>query len=496
MNLTEELESLKNEIEEYAKDFGLDFFTTIFEILDWKQMNEIASLGGFPTRYPHWSFGMEYERISKSYEYGLSKIYELVINNDPCYAYLLHSNSIVAQKMVMAHVYAHCDFFKNNLWFSQTNRKMIDEMANHATKIWKYIDRYGFERVESFIDLCLSIDNLIDYYSPFIKTDSDKSKDFKDEEQNGKEKIKIFKSKEYMESFINPPDFIEEQRKKIKAEKEKKKKFPPNPEKDILLFLLQHAPLENWEHDILSMIREESYYFAPQMQTKIMNEGWATYWHSKIMTRKALKDSEVIDYADIHSGSLSTSGVSLNPYKLGVELFRDIEDRWNKGKFGKEYDECTDMLKKKKWNKELGLGREKIFEVRKIYNDIAFIDEFLTPEFCVEQNLFTYAYDKSRGVYYIEDREFKKIKERLLFSLTNLGEPFIYIEDANFGNRGELYLTHRFEGIELKMDYAKDTLANIYRLWKRPVNLQTVVNNKGILLTFDGEKHTEKSINL
>ncbi|EKD41880.1 MAG: hypothetical protein ACD_73C00468G0001, partial [uncultured bacterium] len=127
--LPDELEKWKGIIEKHAKSYGLDFYETIFEVLDWRQINEVAAFGGFPNRYPHWRFGMEYEQLSKSYQYGLSKIYEMVINNDPCYAYLLHSNNIVDQKMVMAHVYGHCDFFKNNIFFSPTNRHMMDQMA-------------------------------------------------------------------------------------------------------------------------------------------------------------------------------------------------------------------------------------------------------------------------------------------------------------------------------------------------------------------------------
>ena len=156
-------------IEEWAREYGLDFFETIFEMLDYEEMNMVAAYGGFPNRYPHWKFGMEYERLTKSYAYGLHKIYEMVINNDPCYAYLLECNHAVDQKLVMAHVYGHCDFFKNNIWFSKTNRKMMDTMANHATKIRKIIDRHGLEAVESFLDRCLSLEDLIDRHSPFIQ---------------------------------------------------------------------------------------------------------------------------------------------------------------------------------------------------------------------------------------------------------------------------------------------------------------------------------------
>src|ERR1044071_3443869 len=167
--LTPELERIRREIEQHAREYGLDFYETFFEILDFEEMNMVAAYGGFPNRYPHWKFGMEYERLNKSYAYGLHKIYEMVINNDPCYAYLLECNHLVDQKLVMAHVYGHCDFFKNNIWFSKTNRKMMDTMANHATKIRKYIDRDGLAVAKSFLDRCLSIEDLIDRHSPFIE---------------------------------------------------------------------------------------------------------------------------------------------------------------------------------------------------------------------------------------------------------------------------------------------------------------------------------------
>jgi len=169
MNLPPDLEIHRKNIIRHASDYGLDFYDTIFEVVEFDQLNEIASYGGFPTRYPHWRFGMEYEELSKGYEYGLQKIYELVINNDPCYAYLMKSNHVVDQKLVMAHVYGHCDFFKNNLWFSKTNRKMMDQMANHATIVRRSIEKYGADAVEDFIEVCLSLENLIDPHQPFIK---------------------------------------------------------------------------------------------------------------------------------------------------------------------------------------------------------------------------------------------------------------------------------------------------------------------------------------
>jgi stage V sporulation protein R len=207
------------------------------------------------------------------------------------------------------------------------------------------------------------------------------------------------------------------------------------------------------------------------------------------MTQKALDPSEVIDYADHHSGTMAMHGARLNPYKIGIELLRDIEMRWNTGRFGKEWEECEDLEKKRTWDKQLGLGREKIFEVRRVHNDITFIDTFLTPEFCVQNRLFTYAWQEQAGIYYIDSRDFQKIKLRLLFSLTNFGKPWIVVVDGNYRNRGELLLVHQFSGVELRLDHAADTLANIQFMWGRPVHLQTLVDGKPTMLSFDGTDH-------
>ncbi|HEY4491003.1 MAG TPA: SpoVR family protein, partial [Acidobacteriota bacterium] len=169
MDLSPELEKIRDEIKEHALEYGLDPFETIFEILDFDQINEVASYGGFPNRYPHWSFGMEFEHLRKSYTYGLHKIYEMVINTDPSYAYLLENNALVDQKIVIAHVYGHTDFFKNNYWFSATNRKMMDGLANHGTIIRRYAEKYGYEKIENFLDVCISVDDLIDFHSLFIR---------------------------------------------------------------------------------------------------------------------------------------------------------------------------------------------------------------------------------------------------------------------------------------------------------------------------------------
>jgi len=484
------------EIAEIARAAGLDFFETQFEIVDFDTLQQIAAYGGFPQRYPHWRFGMDYERLRKQHVYGLGKIYEMVINNDPCYAYLVSDNSDVDQKLVIAHVYAHCDFFKNNYWFSKTNRKMMDEMANHATRVRRHIDRYGYEPIEKFIDVCTSLDNLIDPHGAFmqrISKDTPQSK-MADERDVEKDVVR-FKAKGYMERWINPPKEAKQQRETLLAARAKKKKaIPQRPLRDVLQFMLENAPLEDWEADLLSMAREEAYYFAPQGQTKIMNEGWASFWHSRLMTTRILRDHEIITYADHHSGTVAMAPGQMNPYKLGIELFRDIEDRWNRGRFGKEYDECKSMAEARRWDKKLGLGREKIFEVRRIHNDVTFIDEFLTPEFVDRMRLYHYRYDPATRKMVVVDRDFEKIKTQLLFMLTNHAQPYIYVVDGNYANRGELYLAHKWNGVDLDIKYATETLKNVQHIWRRPVHLQAQINDEMVLFSFDGEQSQQQKI--
>jgi len=485
--LTPELSKLRDEIQGYARGYGLDCFEVIFEMVDHEQINSLAAYGGFPVRYPHWRFGMDYDQLSKGYTWGLQKIYEMVINTDPSYAYLMKSNNLVDQKTVMAHVYGHVDFFKNNTWFSKTNRKMLDTMANHAVRIRDFMDRYGHDVVENFIDDCLAIENLIDPHLPFTQPKSQRDAETAESEA-ARDPGKLQSKRSYMDRYINPPEFVAEQKKKLEEEAKKARRNPAEPMKDVLAFLLANAPLEDWQHDVLSIIRDEAYYFAPQWQTKIMNEGWASYWHSKIMTQKALKDSEVIDFADHHAGTMAMQPGRINPYKIGIELFRDIEERWDKGRFGKEWDECDDMVAKSRWDRKLGLGRQKIFEVRRVCNDVTFLDEFLTDEFCERFKLYTYSFNRRTNQYEIADRDFKKVKEKLLFQLSNRGQPLIFVKDGNYQNKGELLLWHKHQGLDLDLKWAKETLKALASVWGRPVNIETDVDgNKKFYTHVDGE---------
>ncbi|NJN64072.1 MAG: SpoVR family protein [Acidobacteria bacterium] len=494
MSLPRELASMQQQIEKVARGYGLSFFPVVFEMVDYAQMNQLAAYTGFPVRYPHWRFGMEMEQISKSYEYGLSKIYEMVINNDPTYAYLLEGNSLLDQKLVMAHVYGHADFFRNNVYFSHTNRKMVDATANHATRVRRYQDRHGVERVETFIDDCLAIEDLIDLQAAFRANYGLHETKRDDDEAPARRFRASMPSEEYLDSFINPPEEMERRAKRDDAEREARRGFPSQPLRDVLGFLLHHAPLDSWERDVLGIVRKESYYFLPQRQTKIMNEGWASYWHTTMLTRNLLHDSEIIEYADHHSGTTATSPGRINPYKLGIELFRDIEFRWNTGRFGREWEQCDDMSAREHWNRDTGQGRAKIFEVRRVHCDITFLDEFLTADFCARHKLFTFHKDRRKDAWVIASREFDEIKKALLFQLTNAGSPIIDVIDANYRNRSELLLRHLHDGVELRHDWAQDVLSALARIWRRPVFLETILSGKPRRLGHTGKEAVEEDI--
>jgi stage V sporulation protein R len=473
--LTPELESWRVRIDDLARSLGLDYYPVEYELIDWDTMAMVAAYGGFPRRYPHWRHGMSYDELQKSYRYGLSKIYELVINTDPVIAYLLTVNPLADHKLVMAHVYGHADFFKNNAWFAGTNRKMLDEMANHASTIKRYADRYGLEAVEGFLDIALSLENLIDPYSVHVRRI-----------KTAPEPIRParLEVKPHLERHIQR----EEEPEVEEEEGGRAEPIPARPERDVLAFLMQYAPLRDWQRDVLGMVREEAYYFAPQGMTKVMNEGWASFWHSRMMTMHLLDDTEVIHYADVNSGVMG--GERLNPYKLGLLLWRDIEERWDRGRHGADYDACDDLQRKRRWDmNERGAGLQKLFEVRRTHNDVMFIDEFLTQEFCEKHRLFVYELDGTEDQFEVVSREFGKVKQKLLHQFTNSGQPIIRVMDANFGNRGELFLEHAHDGEDLEIAKAKLTLENLFKVWTRPVNLKTLLEDEVRLMRFDGQQH-------
>ncbi len=258
-----ELERALEQIWEIAtKKFGLDPFPTRFEIVPSTVMYEVGSYA-LPGRYSHWTFGKAYHRMKTMYDFGLSKIYEVVINSNPSYAFLLENNSLIQNKLVMAHVLGHVDFFKHNVYFSQTNRRMVDDAATHARRINEYEFKYGRKVVEKFLDAVLSIEEHIDP-NFFIK----KQREGKKQEEGETKSAPVGRYDDLISA--------EEREAILRAAAPESPEGEMRPEKDLIWFILQNSPmLQPWQRDVMSMIHDEMLYFVPQMQTKVMNEGWA-----------------------------------------------------------------------------------------------------------------------------------------------------------------------------------------------------------------------------
>jgi len=256
---------------------------------------------------------------------------------------------------------------------------------------------------------------------------------------------------------------------------------------------------EEWTDEVATVSRDRAdvYDISVEDTHRYASQGFInhnSFWHSMLMTRHFVEAKEVIDYADHHSGTVHMPPGGFNPYKIGIELFRDIEDRWNKGKFGKDYEESSNLGEKKRWDKGLGLGREKIFEVRRVYNDVNFIDEFMTPEFIEKHKFYQYGRDPHTGQLRIVSRDPQRIKQTLLYHLTNMGQPFIYVVDGNYCNRGELYLAHQHNGLDIEIKFAVETLKNLYKIWQRPVHLQARIDDDMILFSYGGDQPKQQTI--
>ena len=412
-------------------------------------------------------------------------------NTNPCYLYCLDSNTLVDNVTVVAHALGHADFFKNNIYFAQTSQNMMNELANHGTRIRRYMTRWGKERVTEFIDHVLRIETLIDTseawepkrYKDSITKDSRK--------YHHPSRLKIDEDHDYMEGYLNTEEWIRKQHETIdKIEVAEYLDMFVGSTKNIMGFIRDNAPLKPWESDIVSMLYEESMYFAPQRMTKVINEGWASYTDYNIISRQGLASlglehdsSGIIEYAQHKMGVLGGK-YSTNPYKLGFNLFCDIEDRWNKGKFGDEWENCTDIRAKENWDQNLGLGNEKVFEVRKIYNDVTLISEFFTPEFCEKYEFFEWK-KYPNGEYKIESKDHKKIKAKLIDRHTNGGLPDIRLVDSNHKGKGIMFLQHNWTGRPLHDAYVGPVLESLRKLWKNDVCLATK-NNSGNEIIYRG----------
>ena len=436
------------ELEALARAQGLDFFPVSFEVVPQDIMTEVASYG-LPTRARHWSYGKVYQHQHLYGTMGLSKIYEIVLNSDPGLAFLLDTNPEIANLLVAAHVMGHVDFFKNNLCFADTNRKMVNDAVAHALRIDSYIERYGLEVVEHLMDIGFALDHHIDPYKGLQRQPYPPRRIVEKERQ-----------------ILPYDDLLDEPARSITYVVEGER-LPPHPEHDLLWFLITYAPLEAWQRDVLQIIREESYYFYPQFNTKIMNEGWASYWHAELFhLYDGVSPEDMLEFARLHAGVVNPGGrFSLNPYYLGYTMLVDIEKRWDQ-KYAAGEVALT--------------GRQKLFEVRRTEDDLSFLRNYLTPELVERLKLFAYGSNcthppgqqcpQCQNVV-ITARERDAVVEALLAPRYNYGVPRIVVHEVA---NNTLCLEHLDRDTTfLDRQYANNTLAYVAELWKHPVHLLT-----------------------
>lgn len=429
-----DIEDWNIKIEQIAKSFGLDYYEQEFEFVGYKDMLAYEAYLGMPSRYPHWSFGKAYEKSSTIYKYNLSGLpYEMVINSDPCIAYLMKENTLLLQILTIAHVYGHNDFFKNNRLFKEGTRASytVEMFKAHADAVRRYINdpSIGYQKVERILDAAHAIKLQASRVIGEIKVS--------DEEL--KEKI--------IEDYVNS-----NQRKSIIEPYEEKKimdlnKIPLEPEEDILLFIVKYGNLQEWEKNLLEIVRQETAYFIPQIETKIMNEGWASFWHYNTLKKLNLKDELYLEFIKRHNDVIAPGIGSINPYFIGFKIFSFLYEKY---------------------------GIEKIFEVRKLDRDESFIRRYLTEDLCRELNLFKYA--KEADKYVIKDVADKSgwinIRNTLSSSCGMGSVPVIKVVDMSSYDKS-LIIEHVYDGRELNATYAEQTLKYIYELWGHKVVLKT-----------------------
>lgn len=421
-----DLKEWNEKIEKKAIELGLDFYPQEYEIIGFNEMIGYEAYVGMPSRYPHWSFGKAYEKTKTLYSLNLTGLpYEMVINSDPCLAYLMRENTLLLQILTMAHVYGHNDFFKNNRLFKEgTNAETTLEMFKlDGEKIRNYINSpsIGYEKVEKILDSAHAIRyNIGRVVGRKEETDEEiKRSMMRDYE-------KAIENKDFLdpEVVIEPPNFD---------------KVPLKPYDDVVGFIIEHGNLKEWQRDIVKIVKRETEYFMPQIETKTMNEGWASYWHYNILKELHLPEGLHFEFLKRHNDVVAPMVGGLNPYYIGFKIFEDLDKRY---------------------------GREKIFEVRELERDSSFIRRYLTKELCEELNLFQYA--KRSFDYVIEevsdDDGWKVIRDQLSFTSGIGSIPYIRVIDHNLKDN-TLTLEHVFDGRELELVYAKETLKHLQALW-------------------------------
>jgi stage V sporulation protein R len=426
-----DLEMWDEKICEIAESHGLNWYPIVYETCDYYQMIGHMSYHGMPSHYGHWSFGKSFERTHQMYNLGMEGLpYELIINSNPSIAYLMLENPFYLQILIMAHCVGHSDFFKNNRMFADTRPESIVSSFRAARKrIQGYIENpnIGIKKVEHLLDALHAIQHQT-YRFP---------KKYIPHKQRKKELINLLVTKQEQGEDVSEYDTSS---------------VPLEPEYDILGFIIEHSrKLEEWQRDVIEIVQNESQYFMPQINTKIMNEGWACYWHYTIMHELDLPQKFHIPFLKSHNQVIRPHIGGINPYHLGFCMFQKIKERH---------------------------GMEECFLAREVHHDVSFIRQYLTQEDCEDLNLFSYGLVKNDYmIKEVSDEDgWKKIKNSLISNIGSNTIPIIYVESIEEGN--VLTLHHEHDGRDLELEYAERVVDHISTLWGDVVKLITIIEDE------------------
>jgi stage V sporulation protein R len=494
------LQKLEQRIYEIAKGHGLEFCDIEFDVIPAEKMFEIMAYG-IPGQIRSWKYGRDYERTRTIYEkIGTGLPYEVVVNTNPARAYLMKDNTIALQALIIAHVVGHVAFFNMNQYHVENDENIASRLSNASDRIDGYMDKYGIDLVEATIDAGHSI---MLHSNPWLNQETEDEKLERIFEQK--------KQKKHDKSVTEFMDLFEDDS-QVDIEREKynnalyvalKNKTPVEPTEDLLRYIIDHSRnLSTWQKDILEIIRAWGQYVWPNIKTKYMNEGFATYWHEKIL-RQLFREGllTATEHAECnYSNSLvkAKSPYSMNPYLIGCEMWEDIVHRWDTGRHGIEFDEIQNHDLKMNYDDKSMKGKEKMFRVLRTSNDWMFMHNYLNTD--LVRKLKMYMYTKYSNVFVeelvITDKTAKEVCEIIIRSFAHSGIPKVMVMDGNYLKQGELLLKHEHIGADLDPEYAQKTLEHIQFLWGEKCNLETKKNKLKFKYTANKSKEIETGIEI
>lgn len=446
--MPETLESHTSQLESLAKKLGLDYYPVDFELVPPSFMMEVA-VYGLPVRMPHWSFGVRYIYQLVQHQMGHSRIFEVVFPGNPGRAYLAKNNSITENTLVVAHVLGHADFAKNNALFrrcqEQVGYHVVEQAASRAHRIANAIETFGEDRVERVLDAALALEHQIDVNQPVARPAFEacgQPADLRKPDSRN----------EFHDRFSSLPG-TRVKAQPTRMQERERPPCPPRPEYDLLWFIARYAPdMEDWERDIFLAVREESFYFYPVFACNIMNEGWASYWHAKLLREADFLPQELyVDALKTHSDvvrPVAADGqvaLSINPYHLGFTMWDRIVE---------------------------AQGIEAARSLMEQEDDFSFIRNYLDEDLAEDLNMFTYQ-AKRNGEIRVTGRDLNGLREAILTPKFNFGAPRVAVTELRTDGTLVLRHDHHVDGRGLDLERGRKVVEYIHRVWRRPVLLYT-----------------------